>query len=130
MVYINIQFPLQDDPNNYFLKRTLNTDDAIKGDLLLLLLTEKGSRKYFRDYGTNLKQYIFNPNDGKTQFDIEAELKTTVAKYLPTVTINSVLFEQDDTNRNFINTFIRYTVNDDFFTATDILAIRFDLSAQ
>ena len=47
MVYINIQFPLQDDPNNYFLKRTLNTDDAIKGDLLLLLLTEKGSRKYF-----------------------------------------------------------------------------------
>ena len=35
--------------------------DAIRADLLHLLLTNKGERLYLPDFGSDLKKYIFEP---------------------------------------------------------------------
>ncbi len=127
MAYINIQFPLADDDiKGYFLKRTTTSDAAIKSDLTFLLITEKGTRKYFRDFGTNLKKYLFDQNDTQTEFDIDNEIKTTVSKYLPTVVITKVTFQDAPDNINAKDVIVEYQITEDFFTTTDILAIRFN----
>ena len=61
--YINIQFPFQDDPDGKFLKMNDDVKQAIKADLLHLLLTNKGERLYMPDFGANLRKYLFEQND-------------------------------------------------------------------
>ena len=55
--YINIAFPFEDDTKkNYFLKLNDQGKQAIKSDLIHLLLTTPGDRLYLPDFGCNLKQ--------------------------------------------------------------------------
>ena len=65
--YINIDFPFSDSPKGYYFKLNDNDRDAIKSDLLHLLLTNKGERLYMPDFGSDLRKYIFEPNDSITQ---------------------------------------------------------------
>lgn len=124
MSYINIKFPLTDDvENNFFLKRNEITMDAIKSNLMLLILTKKGSRYMLRDYGTNLEKFLFDPNDTLTESDIETEIKNTVNKYIPKLTINKVVFENNDENTMIIT--INFVYSDDFYSETSKLTISF-----
>jgi phage baseplate assembly protein W len=124
MSYINIKFPLTDDvENNFFLKRNEITMDAIKSNLMLLILTKKGSRYMLRDYGTNLEKFLFDPNDTLTESDIETEIKNTVNKYIPKLTINNVVFENNDENTMIIT--INFVYSDDFYSETSKLTISF-----
>jgi phage baseplate assembly protein W len=127
MTFVNIQFPLADDDiTGYFLKQTTTSDAAVKSDLTLLLITPKGTRKYFRDYGTNLRKYLFEQNDNLTQFDIETDIKTTVSKYLPSISITNIVFQQHDDNPYLLTLIVEYAINEGAFTSTDILSITFN----
>jgi phage baseplate assembly protein W len=124
MSYINIKFPLTDDvENNFFLKRNEITMDGIKSNLMLLILTKKGSRYMLRDYGTNLEKFLFDPNDTLTESDIETEIKNTVNKYIPKLTINKVVFEKTEENTMIIT--INFVYSDDFYSETSQLTIAF-----
>jgi phage baseplate assembly protein W len=124
MSYINIKFPLTDDvENNFFLKRNEITMDGIKSNLMLLILTKKGSRYMLRDYGTNLEKFLFDPNDTLTESDIETEIKNTVNKYIPKLTINKVVFEKTEENTMIIT--INFVYSDDFYSETSKLTISF-----
>ena len=91
----NIKFPIVDNNVvNTFFELTKVTKDAYTSDLLLLLLTQKGERYYDSDYGTNLLKFIFEPNDDITSSDIIEELKRTVSKYLPNITIKTINFKK------------------------------------
>ena len=93
MASINIRFPLNDDldKNGLFSSNAI-TKEALESNLILLLLTRKGERYYQPDYGTNLIQYLFEPKDNFTLADIEEELRETVSRYIPQLTIDSVDF--------------------------------------
>ena len=54
--YINIQFPFQDDPEGKFVKMNTDAKQAIKSDLVHLLLTNKGERLYLPSFGANLRR--------------------------------------------------------------------------
>ena len=91
----NIKFPLLDDKelNTYF-KMNYVTKEVYASDLLLLLLTEKGERYYEPDYGCSIIKHLFDPNDDVTAGEIEQDIKNTVKKYIPKLTINSVDFNK------------------------------------
>ena len=90
---VNIYFPLVDDKekNTYF-KLTQTTKDALASNLTLLFLTEKGQRYYMPDYGTNIRKFLFEPNDDITRGDIEQDIKTSVRKYIPQLEITDIEF--------------------------------------
>ena len=70
--FINIAFPFQDDNvKNYFLKMNNDGKQAIKSDLIHLLLTTPGDRLYLPEFGADLRRYIFEPNDGEKDRDWE-----------------------------------------------------------
>lgn len=132
MVTYNIKFPLEDDSvNNSYFQMSQITKDALSSDLILLLLTEKGERYYEPDYGCGLIKYIFEQNDDVTSVDIEQEIKRTVSLYIPTLTIQKVIFNWNvDDNGNVIpetqlNVNIRFTYTDDTFTEEGSLDLNF-----
>ena len=121
--YININFPFKDSSKGFFLD--LNDDDssAIKADLMHIILTRKGERLYLPDFGTNLLQFIFNPNDSKTQSEIKDEISQVVKKYLPKLVINEIIVERSVNNEHAATVRIDYTVTDDVFETTDFVII-------
>ena len=121
---INIKFPIEDDLNkNRLFSMSSTTKDAISSNLMLLLLTERGSRYYMSDYGTYLIKYIFEPNDNITLKDIEDDLRETTKKYIPEIRIVSLTHEQPTETENIIN--VLYSYSEGIFGGVEQLQIAF-----
>lgn len=126
MKSVNIKFPLTDDTEkNNFLKLNRITKDAFSSDLLTLLLTEKGERYYYPDFGTNLLKFIFEPNDNITSQDIEQQIKRTVSQYIPSLKINKVEFNRPENQEVQLNVNIKFTYTEDTFSENGELDLNF-----
>lgn len=122
--FININFPFKDSLKGFFLDLNKDDDKAIKADLMHLILTNKGERFYNPEFGTNLKRYIFEPNDGYTFSQIKEEIIEAVRKYLPNLTINEVIVEPVEQSDYAAKIRIDYTINQDVFEKKDYVEIQ------
>lgn len=127
---INIKFPLEDDKvKNGLFEMNNVSKDALVSNLMLLLLTEKGERYYQPEYGLNIRKYIFDPNDGLTQSDIEQEVRDTVKKFIPQLTIAKVnIFTSADEegvglNDNQVSIVVDFRYSEDVFSETGRLEL-------
>lgn len=130
MKSINIKFPLEDDKvKNGLFEMNNVTKDALTSNLLLLLLTEKGERYYQPEYGVNIRRYIFEPNDGKTQSDIQEEIRDSVKRFIPELTISGIriITSQDEEgatlNDNQANVIVDFKYSEDVFSETGRLEL-------
>lgn len=127
----NIKFPLEDNVStNSLFAMSVVTKDAYSSDLLLLLLTEKGQRYYQPDFGTNLNKFLFEPNDKMTQDDIVEDIKKTVSKFIPNLSIDSVKFNWNEdsntlTDNSQLNLLIDFTYTEEFFNEQGQISINF-----
>ena len=121
---INIGFPLKDSNINQLFQTNSTTKNAYLSDLLLLLLTNAGERYMDPNYGTNLLQYIFDPTDNLTENNVIASIKKTVKAYIPTLTINNVVFNQSE-QENQLNVNIFFTYDDGAFQESSTLSMTF-----
>lgn len=95
--YINIAFPFSDDDNkNYFLKMNRDGQRALKSDLIHLLLTTPGDRLYLPDFGTNLRKYLFEPNDTTNNSGIKEEIQTAISKWIPNLKVTKLTVERPE----------------------------------
>ena len=126
MKYINIKFPIEDDPiNNFLFRRNNTTKEALLSNLNLLLLTNKWERYFNPLYGTDLLRYVFEQNDDIVRLEIENEIKQTVNRYIPKLIINRIDFAKpDEKSENSLDILINFTYNDDVFSETDVLTIK------
>jgi phage baseplate assembly protein W len=85
-----INFPFLDSRTGKYLSLSETADEEIRTDLIHLLLTRKGSRYFLPDFGTRLYEFIFEPLDGPTFSEIEAEIRESVGEYLPNLTITKI----------------------------------------
>lgn len=122
--YININYPFKDSRKGLFLD--LNSDDnqAIKADLLHLILTRKGQRLYKPDFGTDLMKFIFEPEDGMTLNAIKEEIRNVVKIYLPSLNLDEILIEESEENEYASVVTISYTITDTIFSVSDIVTIK------
>lgn len=121
---INIDFPFKNSPDGIFIKLNETDADAIKADLMHLILTSKGERLYLPDFGTNLRRFIFEPNDGLTLSEVKTEISDTVKKYLPNLKINEVSVEPSLDNEYLAVIRIDYTITEDVFETQDFVIIQ------
>ncbi len=108
--YINIQFPFQDDPEGKFLKMNTDAKQAIKSDLIHLLLTNKGERLYLPEFGANLRQYLFDPNDQATANGIKNEVNEAIKKFIPNLKVTELSVTASENNRHVVVIRIDYIV--------------------
>jgi|TARA_R110000803_G_scaffold123919_2_gene191755 hypothetical protein len=122
--YININFPFKDSDKGFYLDITETSKEAIRSDLLHILLTNKGERLYLPDFGSDLRKFIFEPNDKLTHNDIKDNLNETIKKYIPNLQIDSVKFENEDTEEA-IKVVVSYTITEGVFKSQDTVEVTF-----
>ena len=122
--YINIDFPFRDSSDGSYFKMNKTDKDAIRADLLHLLLTNKGERLYLPEFGSDLKKFIFEPNDEITPEEIKDNLNQTITRFIPNLLINDISF-RNDTIEELIIVELTYTVIEGTFTSTDTITLTF-----
>jgi phage baseplate assembly protein W len=120
---INIGFPFRNNNKGLFLDMNEDDNSAIKSDLTHLLLTQKGQRYYSPDFGTNLRKYLFEPNDDITHTEIKTELNETVKKYIPNLTITNLEITRQDSSEYLAVVKFDYTISEGVFESNDQVVI-------
>lgn len=121
--FINIRFPFFDSPKGFFIEETKTDKKAIKSNLMHLLLTNKGERLYLPDFGTNLKQYLFEPNLEKVSADIRSEIQTAIDKYIPNLKVDRLTVSPLENNEHSVIVRLDYTVTNDTYQESDFVII-------
>ena len=121
--YINSRYPFQDSEVGFFLALNNTDSDAIKSDLMHLILTRKGQRLYNPDFGTDLLKFIFEPEDSTSLNQIKEDISTVVKKFLPKLNVTQVSVTQSPDSDYAAVVRIDYTITDDVFTVTDFVII-------
>ena len=122
--YINIHYPFQDSKKGFFLDLNSGDSEAIKSDLMHLILTRKGQRLYNPDFGTDLLRFIFQPEDGLTLNQIKEEITNVVKKYLPKLNITEISVTESTESEYAAVVRIDYIITDDVFTSTDFVIVK------
>jgi phage baseplate assembly protein W len=121
--YINIQFPFQDDPDGKFLKMNQDAKRAIKADLVHLLLTNKGERLYLPDFGANLRQYLFEPNDDISANAIRNEINEAIKKFIPNLNVTQLTVTKSENNEYAVVVRIDYLVTVSALQSADFVEL-------
>jgi len=116
--HIGIKFPFTTESiEKPFIDLDIDGKDAIKSSITHLIFTPKGQRVRNPDFGTNLIQYIFNPDDSQTWSDIKSEIRESVSKFIPNANIDDITISTTDNGLGLIAS-ITYTVKDNSFSNT------------
>jgi len=122
--YTGIEFPYKESKEGFFTNMTTTSRDAIKSNLKHLLLTKKGDRYYYPDFGTDFMKYIFQPLDQQTLQDIKSEISLIVQKFIHNVNIVNI-----DTAINeeeyLVGIKVTFEVSDGFLKEQDFVEITF-----
>ena len=116
--HIGIKFPFNiKSIEKTFLDLDTTPQDTIKSSIMHLIFTPKGQRVRNPEFGTNLIQFIFNPNDSQTWGEIKSEIKDAVSRFVRNTTLEDIEIYETDEGRGLVAS-IRYTVKDGTFSNT------------
>lgn len=107
-----IKFPITilSDEKSLFDTNFLQSD-SVQSELMHIVFTPKGQRLRDPEFGTNLIQFIFNPNDTITWDDVVSEVKDSVLRYLKDCKVNDLeVYEGEGGNGLYVK--ISYSVWD------------------
>ena len=88
--------------NNGYFAVNYTTKEQIKSDLRNLILTNRGERLMQPEFGCNLRQALFEQIDeGAGVYEyIRNEIETSIARWLPFVTVDNVSIYSDNTAKD------------------------------
>lgn len=120
--YINIAFPFTDSQEGNYVDLTKTTKEAIKSNLMHLILTQKGERMYMPSFGTNLRKFLFEQLDTTTIEAIQQDISIALTRYISNLKIDKVEVDKINTELT-ARVIIRYTITDNVFEESDIIII-------
>jgi phage baseplate assembly protein W len=90
----------------------IKTDiDLINESVYRILTTSKGERPYLRDFGCNLKSYVFEPLDSILFEVINKEIRDVLGKWEPRVGVQDIAVEKASEHTVYI-TLLYYIILD------------------
>ena len=107
---IGISLPIQ--IGNVAFNQTFQTIDQIKSNIKNLLLTKRGERVMQPEFGSGLQEVLFEFNDDDLSEKIETTITTAIERWIPSVSIESILVESTDTlkDSNQVNISLTFRV--------------------
>ena len=82
--------PYQIIRNSRGLLRTQSGINQIKSDLLVLLLTEPGERVMLPEFGTPLKEFLFEQNDNVLLEQIKERISLSISTWEPRIAVQNI----------------------------------------
>ena len=99
---VGIDFPTSIVPDgDGFFKGTKTTEDAIKSNIRLFLLTQRGERLMQPNLGLNLRRFLFENITENTVVEIENDIVEAFSFWMPFVDIRDIQIDlsRQDSNR-------------------------------
>lgn len=93
----------------------------VRQNFKMLILTTPGERIMDPEFGVGLKTYLFQNFHEGTLAEIDANIRSQAAKYLPVVSIIGISFDQSLIDRNQLGIAIKFAIPN--IGATDLLQI-------
>lgn len=111
--HYGIKFPIQIvSEEGKCLDLNMTKAQMIKSQLMHVLFTPIGQRLRNPEFGSNLIQFLFNPNDNETFSDVMMSLKQIVKKWVPDCSLDDIMIYETD-NGLGLNAKIQYSVIED-----------------
>ena len=88
MKFLGAPYPILPHPRGYL--HTQNSLDQVKSDLLILLLTNPGERVMLPDFGTPLRNLIFEPNDQTLVAQAKQMIIQSISTWEPRITVQQI----------------------------------------
>ena len=96
----------------YQLNKTLK--DVVRQNLKMLILTAPGERIMVPEFGVGLHRYLFDQITGNTFSKVSQNISEQVARYIPAVNLEEVIFVTSDEDStlglNDVRTVIKYNI--------------------
>jgi len=111
-VSVGLDLPISKHPNDnrgYF-ATTDTTIDAVKNDIRLLLMTERGERLFQPFLGMNIRRFLFEQITDDTAVEIENDIVDTFQTWLPFVELQNIDVDLGDQDRNKIKINITFNL--------------------
>ena len=111
-VSVGLDFPISrqaGDQMGYF-ATTKTTMDAIKNDIRLLLMTQRGERLFQPFLGMNIRKFLFEQITDDTAIEIENDIVDTFQTWLPFVELRDIDVDLGDQDRNKISINITFNI--------------------
>lgn len=108
--HYGIKFPIQVvSEEGKCLDLNLNKAQMVKSQLMHVLFTPIGQRIRQPNFGTNLIQFLFNPNENENFSDVMIALKDAVKKWVPDCVLEEIVISETD-NGLGLYALIQYSV--------------------
>ena len=100
MEILGLPYPITKHPNGFL--RTQKGIPQIKSDILTLLLTNPGERVMIPEFGTPLRELLFEQNDNETAVRAREMIILAINKWEPRVVVTEIntSLEVDDLNQD------------------------------
>lgn len=111
-VSVGLDLPVarQAGDNQGYFATTKTTMDAVKNDIKLLLMTERGERLFQPFLGMNIKRFLFEQITDDTAIEIENDIVDTFQTWLPFVELRDIDVDLGDQNKNTIKINITFNI--------------------
>ena len=128
MPSLSPKLPLNLDPElGYQMNKTLI--EVIRQNLKMILLTSPGERVMIPEFGVGLKRYLFENISPSFKDSIEQKIREQVATYMPSVFLESILFDESEMNSNKMYIGIAYSVPSAGIMDTLLMPVNADAGA-
>ena len=111
-VSVGLDLPIARQAGNregYF-ATTKTTIDAVKNDIKMLLITERGERLFQPFLGMNIRRFLFEQITDDTAIEIENDIVDTFQTWLPFVELRDIDVDLGDQDRNKISINITFNI--------------------
>ena len=111
-VSVGLDFPIgrQAGDNMGYFATTKTTMDAIKNDVKLLLMTQRGERLMQPFLGMDIRKFLFEQITNDTAIQIENDIVDTFQTWLPFVQLQNIDVDLGDQDRNQIKINVTFNV--------------------
>lgn len=105
---VGLSLPIQ--ITNIAFNQNFDTIEQVKTNIINLFKTKQGERIMHPDFGSGLHRILFSQIDDNDFTNlIEETIETAIEKWLPYVTVNDILVDIDDKNKDMNAAFISIT---------------------
>ncbi|MDE6285318.1 MAG: GPW/gp25 family protein [Bacilli bacterium] len=117
-----IKYPFTaDNTNGSFIDLNQSLKSKIRSIIMHVIFTPKGQKIRDPEFGTDLIQNIFEPNENQTWVKIQDSISKAVSKYLPNVNLTNIEMLKNENNMSELYVKIQYSVVNGSNVETDSL---------
>ena len=115
--------------NSGLFRQTETTLEQVGHNIKNLLLTAKGERVMQPDFGSGLRELLFEQYTEDLTEQIKLEIQNTISTWLPYITLASIDVNQDETNPNQTIVDIDFSLNYEP-NRFDSITLNFDATSE